>query len=112
MYILNMTNLITLLLLLVATILLIFLAQETKKSYISAIPLVFYLIMICVHGAQLLTLQEEFKNLAGTLVWCIAIDMIFIGISFFGYLWVDDIEAKEKGLKSVDNSLAWFWKNI
>ena len=47
-----------------------------------------------------------------TLSRCIAIDFVFILISFFSYLWVDDIEAKAKNKKSIDNSLDWFWKNV
>ena len=37
---------------------------------------------------------------------------IFILVTFFSYLWVDDIEAKTFGKKSVDNTLDWFWKKI
>ena len=86
MAIFNISNPLTLLLMLVATGLLIFLAQELKKSYISVIPLVFYLVLLIVHVIQLIT--------------------------FFAYLWVDDIEAKKLGKKSVDNSLDWFWKSV
>ena len=58
------------------------------------------------------TVPEEYRNLLPILGRCIAIDFVFVGISFFSYLWVDDIEAKEKGIKSVDTSLDWFWKNV
>ena len=40
------------------------------------------------------------------------VDFVFILITFFSYLWVDDIEAKVKGTKSIDNSLDWFWKKV
>lgn len=43
---------------------------------------------------------------------CIVIDFLFVLITFFSYLWVDDIESKFKGTKSIDNSLDWFWKKI
>lgn len=97
---------------LAATVLLIFLAQEVKKSYIGAIVLFFYLIILIVHVAQIATLSEEFRYLLTTLSRCIAIDFIFVLITFFSYLWVDDIEAKAEGKKSIDNSLDWFWKKI
>ena len=42
----------------------------------------------------------------------IAVDFGFIFLSFVSYLWVDDLEAKSKGKKSIDNSLDWFWKKI
>ena len=112
MYVFNIANPLTLILLLTAIILLIFLSQELKKSYIAAIPLFASLILLLIHGAQLFTLKEEFKDLIAILSTCLAVDFIFVGISFFGYLWVDDIEAKQKGKKSVDESLEWFWKNV
>ena len=97
---------------LVATILLIFLAQELKKSYIAAIPLFVYLALLIMHVVQLVTLTDEYINMAQTLSYCLAVDFVFILITFFAYLWVDDLEAKKMGKKSIDNSLDWFWKSV
>ena len=91
MFLLDMSNPLTLLLMLFATVLLIFLAM---------------------HVAQFTTLSEDLRYMSETLSRCIAIDFVFILISFFSYLWVDDIEAKAKNKKSIDNSLDWFWKNV
>lgn len=112
MFIFDISNPLTLILMLAATILLIFLAQEIKKSYVNAIPLFTYLIILVIHVAQIMTLPENLKNLSATLSRCIAIDFVFILISFFAYLWVDDIESKKLGKKSIDNSLDWFWKKV
>lgn len=112
MFIFDISNPLTLLLLLAATILLVFLAQEIKKSYISAITLFAYLILLVVHVTQIATLSEEYRYMIATLSRCIVIDFIFIFISFFSYLWVDDIETKVNGKKSIDNSLDWFWKKV
>lgn len=112
MYIFDMTNPLTLVLMVAVVVLLIFLAQEEKKSYIAAIPLFIMLAIVIIHGVQLLSLPDEFKDLAPKLYNCIAIDFVLAGVTFFGYLWVDDIEAKEKGIKSIDNSLDWFWKKV
>lgn len=112
MFIFDISNPLTLLLMLAATVLLVFLSQEIKKSYISAITLFTYIVILIIHVAQVATLSEEFRYMLSTLSRCIAIDFIFILISFFSYLWVDDIEAKVSGKKSVDNSLEWFWKKI
>ena len=95
MIILNITNPMTIFLLLIATILLIFLGHELKKSYIA-----------------LLTLSAETIELSTTLIWCIVEDCAFILVSLLSYLWIDDIEAKVKNKKSIDNSLDWFWKKI
>ena len=112
MFLFDISNPLTLLLMLAVTVLLIFLAQEVKKSSIGAILLFVYLILLVIHVAQISTLQEEYRYMLTTLSRCIIIDFIFVLISFFSYLWVDDIETKVKGKKSIDNSLDWFWKNV
>lgn len=112
MFLFDISNPLTLILMLAATVLLIFLAQEVKKSYIAAMPLIAYLFILIMHVAQLVTLSEELRYMTATLSRCVAIDFVFILITFFSYLWVDDIEAKAKNKKSINNSLDWFWKNI
>lgn len=112
MFIFDISNPLTLLLMLAVTVLLIFLAQEVKKSYITALPLFAYLIILVIHVAQIATMPEEYRYLVDTLFRCMVIDFIFVLITFFSYLWVDDIEAKRTGKKSYDNSLEWFWKNV
>ena len=108
----NVTNPLTLFLVLMATVLLIFLGQEIKKSYVAVLPLVAHLALLITHTIQLLTLTPEKANLSTTMTGCLAIDFIFVLISFFAYLWVDDIEAKALNKKSYDNSLDWFWKKV
>ena len=83
-----------------------------KKSMLGAITLFAYLIILIVHVVQLVTLPAEFRYLVSTLSRCLVIDFVFILVTFFSYLWVDDIEAKTFGKKSVDNTLDWFWKKI
>ena len=112
MFIFDISNPLTLILMLAATVLLIFLAQEIKKSYVAAIMLFAYLVILVVHVAQIATLSEEFRYMLTTLSRCIAIDFVFVLITFFSYLWVDDIEAKVSGKKSIDSSLDWFWKKV
>ena len=112
MFVFDISNPLTLLLMLAVTILIIFLSQEIKKSYIGAIVLFLYLIILIVHVAQIATLSEEFRDLLPTLSRCVVIDFIFVLVTFFSYLWVDDIETKVNGKKSYDNSLEWFWKKV
>ena len=112
MFLLDISNPLTLLLMLAVTILMVFLAQEVKKSIVVAVMLLFYLVLLVVHVAQVATLSEEFRYMLSTLSRCIVIDFIFVFISFFSYLWVDDIETKKMGKKSLDNSLEWFWKKV
>lgn len=112
MFLINVTNLMTLFLVAVVTALLIFLGQEIKKSSVAIIPLIIHLGLLIMHTIQLLTLSTEFSSYRGTLSGCIVVDFLFILASFFAYLWVDDLEAKAMNKQSIDNSLDWFWKKI
>ena len=112
MLLLNLTRPLTLLLIALATGLLIFLGQEIKRSSVALIPLIAFMLLLIVHVVQVLTLTEEFKYLASTIYKCIAIDFLFILLTFFSYLWIDDLEAKKNNIRSIDNSLDWFWKEI
>ena len=112
MFIFDLTNPITLLLVVIATTLLVFLGQEIKRSSVAIIPLISFLGLLIIHVVQVSTLSTELAYLASTLYKCIAIDFLFILVTFFSYLWVDDLEAKKNNIKSIDNSLDWFWKEI
>lgn len=112
MFIFDLTNPLTLLLVVMATALLIFLGQEIKRSSVAIIPLVAFLGLLVIHVVQVSSLGAEYANLAGTIYKCIALDLLFILITFFSYLWVDDLEAKKNNIRSIDHSLDWFWEEI
>ncbi len=109
----NISEPLTLLLITIATALLVFLGRELKKSYIPAIALVVFLLLVIFHSVQLGNLTSEaYDRYYNELIGCIATDCILIFVSFFAYLWVDDIESKFYKKKSIDNSLDWFWKEV
>ena len=112
MLILNTADPFNVLLILTATVLLIFLGKETKRSVIPQIVLLVYLALVVFHAVQLSTADPENLELIRTIARSIAVDFGLIAVSFFAYLWVDDIEAKVKKKKSIDNSLDWFWKKV
>lgn len=113
MNIVDVSEPVTLLLITLATVLLIFLGRELKKSYIPAVVLVAYLVLAIFHGSQLITLSDEyFTQYQPILLRCIATDCIMIFVSLFAYLWIDDISCKAHKRKSVDNSLDWLWRNV
>ena len=112
MIVLNIANPLTLLLIVLAVALLVFLGQEVKKSIAVAIPLFVFLVLLIIHVGQIASLSSELAYLSGTLYKCMALDFLFILVTFFAYLWVDDIEAKANNVKSIDNSLDWFWKEV
>ena len=113
MYIINVTSPLTLVLVLAVTVLLIFLGKEIKKPLPPAVGLAFFLVLVIMHSIQLATIPElNYEEIRSTLLGCLSVDLIMIFVTFFGYLWVDDISAKFYKKKSIDNSLDWFWNKV
>ncbi len=113
MFIFDLTNLLTLFLIVIATILFIFLSQEIKKSAVIAIPLFAFVIDLVIHTIQVLTLKQEFSYLYSTLCYNMAIDFTFILITFLAYLWADEVEAKELKKKTINSKgINWLWKKV
>lgn len=113
MFIIDVTNSVTLLLLLAATLLLIFLGKEIKKPHAPAATLIFFLVLVLIHSIQFAFIPEvNYEIYQSKLLKCVAVDLVMIFITFFGYLWVDDISCKFHKKKSIDNSLEWFWKQV
>ena len=105
MIVLNIANPLTLFLIVLAVALLVFLGQEVKKSVSVAIPLFVFLVLLIIHVGQIATLSAELAYLAGTLYKFIALDFLFILVTFFAYHYVKDIETKTINIKSIDQSL-------
>ncbi len=112
MFVFDLTNPLTLLLVVLATSLLIFLGQEIKRSSVAMIPLVLFLFSLITHVVQVSSLSQEYAYLSSVIYRSMIWDFIFILITFFSYLWIDDLEAKKNNKKSIDNSLEWFWREI
>ena len=93
-------------------ILVTLLGRETKRSFPPLIMLFIFLAVLAGHGIEFVLTEDPTGNSQALISSCITIDFLFILISFFVYLWADDMEAKDKKLKSVDNSLDWFWKKV
>ena len=103
------------LVLLIATllfVLVLILAKETKKSAMTAVMLFVFVGLLVFHTIYFITVPNRSEDVTSGLIFTIVFDLIFVFISFIAYLWVDDIEAKEKKKKSIDNSLDWFWNKI
>ena len=110
MFLVNTTDPLTVVLLLVASVLLIFLGKEIKRPVAPAIALAAFLIILVIHSVQLnMPAYAEY----GTVIRSsIAFELIMVFVTFFSYLWVDDIASKFYNKKSYDNSLDWFWKQV
>ena len=101
--------------LLIATllfVLVLILAKETKKSVITAIMLFAFTGLLVMHTIMLFSIDNITEEIKSIYMYTIVFDLIFVLISFISYLWIDDIEAKMKKKKSIDNSLDWFWQKI
>ena len=112
MPIINLSNPINALIALILFVLVIFLAKEIKRSNVTAIMLLFFLTVIAGNTIEYFMIDASQVEVLKTLATCIAIDFVFVFLSFIGYLWMDDIESKERKIKSIDNSLDWFWKKV
>ena len=93
-------------------VLVLILAKETKRSSIISIMLFAFTILLILHTITFLTNATLTKEDVSNLIYSMVFDLIFVLITFISYLWIDDIEAKEKKKKSMDNSLNWFWEKI
>ena len=76
-------------------VLVLWFAKQSKKSIITGIMLFVFVSMLIGH-----TLEFTIGNPPADV------------ISTISYLWIDDIEAKAKKKKSIDNSLDWFWSKV
>lgn len=112
MFIFNIANPITLILMLAITLILIFLGKETKKGYITSISLFVYLALLIWHVVQMMTLTPELMAFKSTLSSCLAIDFAMILLSFLSYLWVDELESRIGKKKSIDSGMDWFWGKV
>lgn len=110
MFIVDLTSAEGMLMALMIAVLTIILGKEFKKSAIPAIGLGIFLVSILLHTYQSVTITDQIYKAIATK--SLAIDAIMIFLTYIAYLWVDDIEVKEKNRKSIDNSLDWFWKKV
>lgn len=92
-------------------VLVLWFAYQSKKSVITGIMLFIFISILVLHALEFSMGNLTQEGLSATLR-SIVFDLVFIFLSFVSYLWIDDIEAKLKKKKVVDNSLEWFWSKI
>lgn len=115
MPIINFTDPITLLIGVILFILVSYLGKKTNKSWIIIIMLFIFLSLLIYYAVQFLMLDPKDPRLTFiqlNLIRTSGITLVFILISFFMYLWIDDVESKMGKRKSIDDSLDWFWKKV
>ena len=110
MYILDLTNPLVLLAAIMIYAFLMILGKEYENSALPAISLIIFLTTLAIYGVQMFTSNNADTN--KILAACIGYNSVLVFLSYISYLWVDDMEAKAKNKKSIDNSLDWFWKKV
>lgn len=93
------------------TALVIFITRKLEKAWPLIILMISIIIILVFHTVTLDGLEAGSELISNT-YHCIAVDLILMLLIFVSYLWVDDIIAKNKKLKSYDDSLSWFWNKI
>ena len=91
--------------------LVIFISRKAEVAWPIIVLMVAITGYLVYHSIRLDQLEKGSK-LISEAYHCIAWDLIYMLISFISYLWVDDIIAKKKNLKSYDDSLSWFWNKM
>lgn len=97
---------------LAAIICAIFLGHELKRAIIPAGTLILCISLLVMHTVQLFGFGEAYAEYKQILSTSMILDFGFVLITYLAYLWIDDIEAKHRNKKSIDNSLDWFWSKI
>jgi len=109
--IINVSQPLTIILLVALAVLLVFLGKEVKKPQIPVVMLFVFLALVLMHSIQL-NIVDVNSIEYNVILKCIPIDLIFVVIYFFAYLWIDQIQAEALNKKNLDNSLDWFWKKV
>lgn len=112
MPVINLTDPLIVILCLAAIISAIFLGHEIKRAVVPAIALMLCMALLVVHTVQLFAFNEFYADYQIILSTSMIYDFGFVLITYLAYLWIDDIEAKHRNKKSIDNSLDWFWSKI
>lgn len=100
-------------LILAATLLLVYLGKETKNSRIPQIVLFVDLVLIVIHAVQFVTMAETATpEIIKVLSQSLAVNFGLVMVSFLSYLWVDELESKVKKTKVINSGLDWFWKQV
>ena len=89
----------------------IYLSRKSEMAWPLMIVMGGIVAYLIYHSITLDGLEKE-SELISTVYHCIACDLVYMLIAFISYLWVDDIVAKKKKLKSYDDSLSWFWNKL
>ena len=90
----------------------IFLGHEIKRAFVPAVILLVTIALLVTHALQAFVFIESYQGYESILTTSMIYDFVLVLVTYISYLWIDDIEAKHRNKKSIDNSLDWFWSKI
>ena len=108
---LNTANPVMMLIIIVIIALIVYFSRRAEMAWPLVIVMIGITAFLIYHSVKLDSLEEG-SQLISNIYHCIACDLMAMLVSFISYLWIDDIVAKKKNLKSYDDSLNWFWKKL
>ena len=109
---LNTSSPIMIITLTILVALIIFISKKSENGVLLIISMALILFLLIYHSIYLDSLASDQSALISQAYHCLAVDLVLLLISFISFLWIDDIIAKDKKLKSYDDSLSWFWDKI
>lgn len=112
MPVIDLTQPVIVILCLASIICAIYLGHEIKRAVVPAIALIVCIALLLTHTLQLFVFGASYRGFEHILSVSMIYDFGFVLVTYLAYLWIDDIEAKHRNKKSIDNSLDWFWSKI
>lgn len=91
----NFTDPFVILVALIIFVLLWILSHNTKSNTAPCIELFAYLLVLVTHTVEMITSSTD-VNLVVTLSKCIAVDEIFIFVTFLNLLWADRLQLEKE----------------
>lgn len=90
----------------------IFVSRKIEQEGLLAVTMIAVIGLLIYHSVYLDNLLSTQEALITQAYRCLAADLILLLVSFISFLWIDDIVAKKKKVKSYDDSLSWFWNKL
>ena len=109
---LNTANHFIIIIITLATVGVIALARKTERPVFPALLIIVDLALLLYHSYLLNRLPSVLEYRISQTYLCLAMDFLWLLISFLGYLWIDDIRGIKLNKKNYDNSMAWFWSKL
>ena len=91
------------------TVSLIILGRMLELPGLPVVPVIYGLGFLIYHTV---CLNNMIISNVAPFYFSIAVDLVILFLGFITYLWIDNIAAKNKNLKSYGNPFEWFWDKL